>query len=553
MKDFFKKPLFSPDTNGSGGPDKKERAEAKESKKESKEQEKRFLSDFFVLCDLYEELKGWQKNDFDRLKTDLAREWKKQKKTNRRFEPDPQLKQTLEQIEAEYQQVFNELDSLLKNCFSTPRLQDIFRCHLGQEIPSLEQARQYRQKLLEPLYEEFQSQNPFAKQITDSPTEHSSQADIETYQQAIKQLTRNNPQWTEILEKLEYLPGSHHPLLNSYFQAETKEEKSQFEKARILLNLGKPLIDSKYIFEEVNISKIEIDFEEANLRALANKLKEAKPLVEKFRKEWADILQLKKEKGAKERKSAGAIDTLTALTFEGKEVILLDLKKEREYWSNFYSENGVDWVSLPESIKITPDQAKKMTRLITEYGFNKLIIIPDNLVDEPTIENDASGKPISIKNDKYLKLHQLMSKGYHDTYQSGDYKQDGSFQGSEDKTANLRLILTKDIQNLGDDPLFKATKDKSIEELEKDELTKFTGLSESAYLIYQREYFNHTGKHLDERGWTCLPESTRPLSGRVTSACWGPGHGRLTFYSDDRGGRHDELGCRLAGSFEIEI
>ncbi|MBI5230226.1 MAG: hypothetical protein HY981_02950, partial [Candidatus Magasanikbacteria bacterium] len=91
-------------------------------------------------------------------------------------------------------------------------------------------------------------------------------------------------------------------------------------------------------------------------------------------------------------------------------------------------------------------------------------------------------------------------------------------------------------------------------DLEADPRFKhYTGLSESSYLIYQRDYFKRTGKHVDDKGWTWLPESTKQLSGRVSSASWDPGGSRLDFDSyarDDRGGG---LGCRLAGSFEINI
>ncbi|MBI5229947.1 MAG: hypothetical protein HY981_01455, partial [Candidatus Magasanikbacteria bacterium] len=182
-------------------------------------------------------------------------------------------------------------------------------------------------------------------------------------------------------------------------------------------------------------------------------------------------------------------------------------------------------------------------------------IIPENLVDEPTITTDTTtGKPTAISNPRYAKLHQLMSTGYAETYQGGNYEHEGSFQGSEVKTTKLRIILTKDIQNLADDLLFKETINKSIEDLEADPRFKhYTGLSELSYLIYQRDYFKRTGKHVDDKGWTWLPESTWQLSGRVSYAVWVPGVGQLYFGSNARGYRGGVLGCRLAGSFEINI
>jgi hypothetical protein len=245
------------------------------------------------------------------------------------------------------------------------------------------------------------------------------------------------------------------------------------------------------------------------------------------------------------------LETLRATTPEGRE-ISFDLREQRKYWSDYYREQGPDWVSLPETIKVGEEQAREMIKLM-EQGCDKMIIMPENLVDEPEITTDASGKPTGMKNEKYEKLHELMSQGYVTTFTGSNYNQDGKFQGSQDKTTRLRIILTKDVQNLEDDPLFKGTLGKSIEDLEKDELTRFTGFAESSYLVFQREYYKRTGKHLDEKGVTWLPESGRLLSGRVAHASWNPDDGRLHFGSDSRARRNDGLGCRLAGSFVIDL
>ena len=250
-------------------------------------------------------------------------------------------------------------------------------------------------------------------------------------------------------------------------------------------------------------------------------------------------------------------DTLSATTPEGKE-ISFNLREQIQYWSDFYEKSGVDWVSFPSKEEIlsaiTPDQITEMRRLMS-LGFDKLIIIPDNLVPEPTITVDSAGKPTAVSNPRYEQLHQLMSQGYNPTSTGGDYDNDGKFQGSKDKTAKLRIILTKDVQNLKNDPLFKQTLNQSVNQLTDGLFTEkqVHGLSESEYLIYQKEYFKRIGKHLDEVGWTWLPESIRPLSGRVPSAGWYPGGSQLLFYSLTRGYQHGSLGCRLAGSFEIEI
>ena len=147
-----------------------------------------------------------------------------------------------------------------------------------------------------------------------------------------------------------------------------------------------------------------------------------------------------------------------------------NLKEQLRYWSSFYKGENIDWVSLPETISLQEKQISEMKELMAQ-GFDKMLIIPENLVGEPEITLDpATGKPTSIKNDKYQKLHELMSKDYNTTSTGRNYDSDGKFQGSQDKTTKLRLILTKDVQNLEDDLLFKATLNKSIDDLKEDEL-----------------------------------------------------------------------------------
>jgi hypothetical protein len=170
-------------------------------------------------------------------------------------------------------------------------------------------------------------------------------------------------------------------------------------------------------------------------------------------------------------------------------------------------------------------------------------------VDEPTITTGADGKK-TISNLKYEKLHKAMSAGYTATSTGGDYDDEGKFQGSKDNRTGFRIILTKDVQELDEDALLKKTIDKSIDQLDADEeLNKFSGLTESEYLVYELEYFKRTGKHLDNNYYTWLKESGRPLSGRVPLANWHAS--RLRFYFDVRGHHGGSLGCRLAGSFQV--
>jgi hypothetical protein len=314
------------------------------------------------------------------------------------------------------------------------------------------------------------------------------------------------------------------------------------------------------------------DLQNKDFDAAEKALSEAERLVEQGERvkfgnplidDLEEILGSKKEG---EHKFAGTISEIAEMAPEGVE-IRFELKEQAKYWNKFYKNEGVDWAPpIPEDIKVTAEQAADMKRLIKEYGFNKIVIIPDNLVGEPEVEEyeeEKDGKTVIKKRlkkpaENYEKLHQLMSEGYpNKTYQGDNYKADGGLGGSQDRHhrhQGLRIILTKEIQNLADDELFNETLGKSVDDLSAEgglfKEKGLGGLTESEYLILQREYFRKTGKHLDEKGWTWLPASRRPVSGRAPSGSW---YGaRLSFGSDTAEDHSASLGCRLAGNFFVK-
>jgi len=233
----------------------------------------------------------------------------------------------------------------------------------------------------------------------------------------------------------------------------------------------------------------------------------------------------------------------TTLNLEGKEI---EINEELKHWQDFYAKEGIDWIELPKEIKLTTEQREQLEQgaqaLCPDKDFEKLklLIIPANLADT---------------GDNYSKLHEKMSEGYKETFQYSDFKADGSFPGLKNKSNELRLILTKDIQNLEDDELYKSTKGKSVDALEADggifQSTNLRGLDAATYLVYQREYFKRTAKHLDEKGWTWLTEHERPASGRVPYADWFPGVSRLSFGASSPVSHSGVLGCRLSSSLVI--
>ena len=325
--------------------------------------------------------------------------------------------------------------------------------------------------------------------------------------------------------------------------------------------------------EKFNLKKIEKPAETANLQSLelkANLNPEQRTYLEKLKARAGKILgnktveDLEKAKDIKSLKKYKEIlqeileflktkvmkGVIEGKTPEGKKV-KFELQEQLESWRDFYKKHNVDWAPLPEDISVTKEQAKEMRRLIKELGFDKMIIIPENLVNT---------------GEKYEKLNTLMSKGYNETYQEEDFIEQGGFDGLKNKSEKLKIILTKVVQNLEDDELFKETLGESVNDLEEEggifETKGVRGLDLGTYLVWQREYFEKTGQHLDEKKRTLLTEEgsrpNPPNHGYVPHAFWWPdpllrpGVGRLSFFSYTLGSCFDGLGCRLAGTFEIE-
>jgi hypothetical protein len=301
----------------------------------------------------------------------------------------------------------------------------------------------------------------------------------------------------------------------------------------------------KQNLETIKTLKSELGLELLKIEKLFQDLKTGSRKGKEFKNEKVELmnkiksLKTKVNLNIKTTENLMPTKIISAISPESKE-IRFELEKQLEYWNDFYKDNNIDWVSLPEKIRITKEQQKEMKRLIAEFGFDKMIVIPENLA--------ATGA-------NYEKLHTLMSEDYNKTYQGDNFKTDGSFAGLKNKSDKLRIILTKDIEELDDDGLFKQTLGKIMDDLEATDgiLTekKLKGLDAATYLVYQREYFKRTGNHLDVEKATWLPEQIKAASGRVMRGCWSFSVDRLDFRANDPDDRGSALGCRLVGSFEI--
>lgn len=217
--------------------------------------------------------------------------------------------------------------------------------------------------------------------------------------------------------------------------------------------------------------------------------------------------------------------TKTGKRKEIVERISLDLESQLPRFRSFYETNALPLpANFEESMRdIWSRNQEQIKKAMEEYGFDDILLIPA-----------TSSLPT---------VHTLTSKDYNPTYEGDNFKAGGSFAGVTEDTSKPRILLVhkKNAQNLKDHPILKETLNKPATDFSSEPLTL------TDYLIYQRLYFQETGKHLDESGWTWCPGSKSGT--RVVDAVWGPGGGRLRVSAAVPGVSDSDLGCRLSRLF----
>ena len=253
------------------------------------------------------------------------------------------------------------------------------------------------------------------------------------------------------------------------------------------------------------------------------------------------------------------------VTENSVETIEIDLRKELEFYREFYKRHKVDWIKLPDHISVDVKTKKQMIKLIETTGMNWLAIIPDGLTGEPEYQEEeveetdtSTGVTTKVRRpvlkkpaEHYKELQELMSEGYQaETYYDD---RDGGLGASHDSRKGLRIVMARKAKEMTEDEKLDETVGKSVNDLEAKggifEKYGVGGMTEAEYLIFQRIYFEETKKHLDETLWTWLAASRRPRSGRVPDGDWATAFEGLHFSSNTADDRFDYRGCRLAGSF----
>ena len=209
-----------------------------------------------------------------------------------------------------------------------------------------------------------------------------------------------------------------------------------------------------------------------------------------------------------------------------KETITLNLEANLQDFISFYQKTKVD---LPPNFEDTirdiwERNQTKIEQAIEQNGFDNLLIIPAT----PDI-GDLSEK-------------MKMENGYYDYIKSNSNPQ--NLNGIPLTSQNVdkpRLVLVHKTQNLKDRPELKQTQNTKGQDVKMDQ-----ALTLEDYLVFQRKYFEETGKHLDEDGWTWLATKA---GARLVSSLWDPGLHRLYVNALDLDYQYDTLGVRPSRCF----
>jgi MoxR-like ATPase len=165
----------------------------------------------------------------------------------------------------------------------------------------------------------------------------------------------------------------------------------------------------------------------------------------------------------------------------GSEGIHIDLESKLQEFLSLYQKTKLSIPpDFPDIVRdIWYRNYSEMERAIEENGFNEVLILPANI---PLTE---------------LKEKMEMENGY---YEGTNFQAGGSFAQAISQNADRpRIVLVHSAQNLKDREELKKTLDILGSDVNLGE-----ALSLEDYLVFQKSYFEKTGKHLDEDGWTWL-------------------------------------------------
>ena len=206
-----------------------------------------------------------------------------------------------------------------------------------------------------------------------------------------------------------------------------------------------------------------------------------------------------------------------------KETITLDLEAKLQDFISLYKKTNLDLPpDFEDTIRDIWDRHQdEIEQAIEQNGFDELLLIP------------------ATPNLPELSEKMKMEQG---NWTSSNFDQGGGFADALSQRSNVpRLILVHKAQNLQDRPELEKTLNTKGSDVNIDQ-----DLTLEDYLIFQRYYFETTGKHLDEVGWTWLATKS---GARLVGSCWDPDAHRLNVDANDLVHQRGSLGVRPSRCF----
>ena len=195
------------------------------------------------------------------------------------------------------------------------------------------------------------------------------------------------------------------------------------------------------------------------------------------------------------------VKTIESITPEGVEV-KIQLQMELESWKGAYALAGIDWVEFPDKLEVTQEQATRMQELIAKYGFDKMMIIPDEINGN----NEFS-------DNKNYELTNLLLDGVDKISTTNAYRgSGGSISRVRDNRQGLRIVLMKKVSDFNESQLYRSTLAVRCDQVQKTEPFKepeISGLTLSEFAVWQWMYYKATSKFWGSDGGTgvWLPET----------------------------------------------
>lgn len=318
--------------------------------------------------------------------------------------------------------------------------------------------------------------------------------------------------------------------LQNLFKQAVKSKKSEKSQAELREALNERFLGMKKIIqqatEEYKTALKEDTFEDMEGEEEGSGEKRKEIIQTKINVLFDRAEQMKEKLNSKEKlpNFTESISIIYANPDKKIENIAFSLEEKLEENVNLYKKNKLDLPpNFEDSIReIWENNLNEIQKAIEKNGFDEMLFVP-------------GGIPLTELNTK-------MTEGYNATYESDNFKEGGAFAGAKSQNVDkTRIVLVHKTQNLKDRPELKKTLNIKGQDVKPDETLTLVD-----YLAFQRKYFEETGKHLDEDGWTWLATYS---GARLVDAGWDPREGRVAVNARVLGYLYGNLGARPSRSF----